>query len=75
MEEIYKALGWQGSTVHQVAAEIKRLKANQAALLDASKAFRSYYTLNGENKSLEYLKMLRLNLKQAIVRCEAVHNV
>lgn len=27
MEEIYKALGWQGGTIHQVIDEIKRLKA------------------------------------------------
>ena len=26
MDEIYKALGWQGGTVHQITAEIKRLK-------------------------------------------------
>lgn len=26
MEEIYKALGWQGGTIHQIIAEIKRLK-------------------------------------------------
>jgi hypothetical protein len=26
MEEIYKALGWQGGTIHQILNEIKRLK-------------------------------------------------
>jgi hypothetical protein len=25
-EEVYKALGWQGGTIHQVVSEIKRLK-------------------------------------------------
>jgi len=25
-DEVYKALGWQGGTIHQVIAEIKRLK-------------------------------------------------
>jgi hypothetical protein len=26
MLDVYKALGWQGGTIHQVIAEIKRLK-------------------------------------------------
>ena len=26
-EAVYKALGWQGGTVHQVVKEIKRLRA------------------------------------------------
>ena len=30
LESIYKALGWQGGTIHQVVEEIKRLKKLEA---------------------------------------------
>ena len=32
LQEVYEALGWQGGTIHQVIAEIKRLKNIEAEL-------------------------------------------
>lgn len=33
-DEVYKALGWQGGTIHQVITEIKRLKGEELNLID-----------------------------------------
>ena len=34
MNEIYKALNWQGGTIHQVIQEVKRIKAIEQAARD-----------------------------------------
>lgn len=34
MESIYKAMGWQGGTIHQIIAEIKRLQSVENAAID-----------------------------------------
>jgi uncharacterized protein with PIN domain len=36
-DEVYKALGWQGGTIHQVITEIKRLKKAESDLKNCLK--------------------------------------
>jgi len=38
-DEVYKALGWQGGTIHQVVAEIKRLRVEELNLIDYRKKY------------------------------------
>ena len=38
MNEIYTALGWQGGTIHQIIAEIARLKKIEIAARDFGNA-------------------------------------
>lgn len=49
-DEVYKALGWQGGTIHQVIAEINRLKEVDA----------SYKIIIGtQEKNSNYLEMIK----------------
>lgn len=67
---IAKTGAWGVPLAHSIADDIVKAVNCHDELLKSAKEFLAYFTTDGGNKSQEYLKMVRLNLKNAISEAE-----